>query len=626
MKETRERSAEHETEAVAASRPLAPASRSAEDAPRAAAPASAPVATAPLAYLLAQYPAVNHTYLLREVRALRALGLDVRVASVRRPDRPDARLSGEEREEAARTFYVKPAGLRALLAPHLLTLLKSPLAYLRGLAYTLRLSLAQPAKAPHQWMYLTEALVLARWMRRVRASHVHSHFTTNVCLAAAHLFPVTISMTIHGPEEFEDAPGFRLAEKVKKALFVAAISNYARSQLMRVSEWDEWGKIEVAPLGVDPSVFAPREARAGEGAFEIICVGRLAPVKGHHVLMAAMERLVREGRDVVLRVVGDGPSRAALEEDARRRGLDGRVIFEGALNQERVRELYGRADAFALASFAEGVPVVLMEAMAMEIPCVATCVNGVPELIRDGVDGLLVAPSDEEALTRTLASLMDDATLGRRLGASARRRVVEKYNLARNAARLAEIFRRRVLDADAASASHHYQPSEAHSGAGARYADTTEYDSEQREQHSEERKHDSRKREHDSHKSELYSERREDSSDTPEQHSKRREGDSRLWEHDSQLREGGSELRGRDSVVWEHDSELGERCSGSRERDSESDEGCLKVGEGFSSASEGLASGGERVSLKGEGVSPGGEDVKLRRDGSPVRADETYRA
>lgn len=406
-----------------------------------------------LVYVVAQYPAVNHTYILREVSTLRALGLDVRVASVRRPDRPAEKLSAEERAEAERTFYLKPASAAGLLAPHVKTVLRHPARYLKGLLYTLKLCAAEPQKAAHKLMYFTEALILAQWMERNSLRHAHSHFASNVCLIARTVFPCTMSLTIHGPEEFENPRGFRLAEKIEKSVFVAAISSYARSQLMRNVRYEEWKKIEVSPLGVDPEVFAPRRHRQQPEPFEVICVGRLAPVKAHHVLIAAIDRLVREGRAVRLRIVGDGAIRTELERDAAARSLESQVVFEGALNQDRVRQLYSQADAFALASFAEGVPVVLMEAMAMEIPCVATCINGVPELIRDGIDGLLVAPSDEEALARALAALMDDEHLRRRLGEAGRRRVVERYNLATNSARLAEIFHRRVLQTNAAPAS-----------------------------------------------------------------------------------------------------------------------------------------------------------------------------
>ncbi|MCA1615394.1 MAG: glycosyltransferase [Acidobacteria bacterium] len=364
-----------------------------------------------MAYLVSQYPAVNHTFILREIRQLRALGFDIHVISIAAADRPPGRLEADERDEAARTFYVKPGGFRGALAAHAATLVSRPAGYLRGLAHALKAGRLDPFKTVSQLAYFAEAVVVGRRMGRIGVSHVHSHFSSTVALHAARVFPVTMSLTIHGPAEFDDAAGFRLAEKIGRASFVCAISNFARSQLMKVSGYEDWEKIEVAPLGIDPAVFAPRPFRESPAPFEIICVGRLAAVKAQHVLVAAVDRLARAGRDVRLRLVGDGPDRAALERDVAARSLGGRVVFEGWLNQERVRGLYGRADIFALASFAEGVPVVLMEAMAMEIPCVATTVNGIPELIRSGIDGLLVAPSDEEELARAVAALLDDAAL-----------------------------------------------------------------------------------------------------------------------------------------------------------------------------------------------------------------------
>jgi len=157
--------------------------------------------------------------------------------------------------------------------------------------------------------------------------------------------------------------------------------------------------------------------------------------------VAALDRLVRQGRSARLRIAGDGPDRAALERSVTERGLNPQVIFEGWQNADSVRALYRTADLFVLPSFAEGIPVVLMEAMAVEIPCVATRITGIPELIRDQTDGLLVTPASEEELAAAMARLMDDFTLRRQLGESARRRILENYDLRRNTAQLGSIFR-----------------------------------------------------------------------------------------------------------------------------------------------------------------------------------------
>jgi glycosyltransferase involved in cell wall biosynthesis len=213
---------------------------------------------------------------------------------------------------------------------------------------------------------------------------------------------------------------------------------------MRASDSRYWDKVEVTPLGVDTGVFAPPLDRGNSERFEVLFVGRLVTAKGLQILLAAVHRLVREGRRIRLRLVGDGPERPGLERRIAELSLELNVELMGSLNQYRLRQLYRESDLFVLTSFAEGVPVVLMEAMAMEIPCVATWITGVPELIRHGIDGWLVAPGDFEEAADAIAHLMDDPVLRRRLGSSARERILEKYDLDRNTANLAEVFKRRL--------------------------------------------------------------------------------------------------------------------------------------------------------------------------------------
>ena len=389
-----------------------------------------------IAYLVSQYPAISHTFILREIRALRALGLDIRVASIRGPDRPFEQLSVEEQDEQRAAFYIKPRGPAAALAANARMLLRRPLAYTGALVCALRLS-----GTAKNLLYFAEAVEFADWMRRERLQQVHMHFTTTVGLLARRFFAMRTSATIHGSDEFIDPRGFHLSEKVAAFDLVCAISEYGCSQLMRFSDSRDWPKLQVARLGVDVEVYAPRPFRYNPETFEILTVGRLAAVKGLHVLLGAFERLIREGRNARLRIAGDGPERARLEDEVGRRSLTGKVVFEGWQSALQLRALYSQADVFALASFAEGIPVVLMEAMAMEIPCVATWITGIPELIRHEVDGLLVPPSGEQELAGALSRLMDDSDLRLRLGKSARQRVLEHYDLKRNTAALAGLLR-----------------------------------------------------------------------------------------------------------------------------------------------------------------------------------------
>lgn len=401
-----------------------------------------------IGYLVSQYPATNHTFILREIRQLRARGFDIRVASVRGPDRPANQMTAEEREELAQTWRLLPSGTARVLASNARTLLLHPVAYARGLAFALRLAGFDIPNVIRHLAYLAEAVAAGVWVQRQHLRHIHTHFASTVALLMSKVFPVEISITIHGPDEFTDPVGFHLTEKIAASRFVCAISRYACSQLMKASHYRQWSKFEVCPLGVDPEVFTPRPdaspVRPRPDPFRIISVGRLAPVKGHHILVSAVDRLLREGRSVHVRLVGDGPERASLAEHVARLGLTDRVVFEGALNQDRVRALYRESDCFVLPSFAEGVPVVLMEAMSMAIPCVTTWITGIPELIENGREGLLAPPSDDEAIAACIARLMDDPELRHRIGQAAREKVLRDYNLARNVERLARVFTERA--------------------------------------------------------------------------------------------------------------------------------------------------------------------------------------
>jgi len=396
-----------------------------------------------LAYLVSEYPAVSHTFILREVRRLRLKNFDVRVASINSPRQPIAEMAADDREEAATTFYIKRSGAIGAAKAHLRALKQRPGAYLRGLIFALSLGGTDLRQLLYSIFYFTEALMLGNWMESRDLRHLHVHFAnaaSTVGLIASRIFEIGFSFTVHGPDEFYEVSGQRLSQKIEGASFVVCIGHFARSQLMKISPICDWNKFEIAPLGVDLDVFAKRPPRPAHDPFRILCVGRLVPAKGQHVLIAAIDHLIQRGRRVHLQLVGDGPDRAALEREANRRGLAEHVSFAGSINQDRIGQFYREADAFALASFAEGIPVVLMEAMAMEIPCVATMITGIPELIRDGIDGLLVVPSDDRALAEALEKLIDDEALGWRLGAAGRRRVAEKYDLDKNLERLSRVF------------------------------------------------------------------------------------------------------------------------------------------------------------------------------------------
>ena len=398
-----------------------------------------------IAYLVSQYPAVNHTYILREIRELRRLGWDIHVASIRPDTRPTSQVTAEEREELSHTWCVTTQGLSGAVRAHLISLTTQTRSYFSGLLSALRLGAVDFSKTIRNLFYFTEALIVGQWMRSRGLSHIHIHFSSTVGLLIAKTFPATISITIHGPAEFEEPASFHLREKIEAATFICAISNYGRDQLMKNCNPDQWEKLETVPLGIDPDVFMPSSKSSFErNSFDVISVGRLSPEKGQCILIDAIAKLVKEGRGVRLRLVGEGPDRSALERHIAACGLSDIMHLEGALNQDQLKALYRESDAFVLASLAEGVPVVLMEAMAMETPCVATRIAGIPELIQDGLDGLLVEPSDVGQLATAIARLMDDPDLRRRIARAGRDKVVQQYNLSKNTELLAKVFERRL--------------------------------------------------------------------------------------------------------------------------------------------------------------------------------------
>ncbi len=400
-----------------------------------------------LAYLVSTYPTLSMIFVLREVLQLRELGFRIETASINPPDRPLDRLTAAEAAEARRTYCVKSHGLAGAVTAHLQTLFSNAAGYCRGLVLAIRLAGLDLRRLFFNFMYFTEALMVGQWMRRSDLHHLHVHLASqaaSVGLFVRRVFGLGYSLTVHGPDEFYDAGRNYLTQKIAAVDFLCCISSFARSQMMKLSPYSDWRKLTVAPLGVDPHIFVPRPARPAPDRIDILCVGRLTPAKGQHVLISAVEKLALQDRRVRLRLVGNGPDENSLHEHAARIAHPDCVVFEGAIDQDRIRDFYSTADIFCLPSFAEGLPVVLMEAMAMEIPCVSTQIAGIPELIRDGIDGLLVAPSDVDALAGALAKLMDDPSLRERIGKSGRTRILERYDLRHNVEALAAIFAERV--------------------------------------------------------------------------------------------------------------------------------------------------------------------------------------
>lgn len=408
-----------------------------------------------IAYLCSEYPAISHTFVLREVEALRRLGAAITTFSIRRTD-PDRLLSRADRSAAETTVAILPPSWPRLLRTHLGLALKAPAAYASTLALALRL--APPGLRGRLWQafYFAEATMLWSECRGRGIRHIHVHLANaaaDLALLAAHLGtkvepeqPWSWSFTMHGPTEFGDLSHYRLAAKLRDARFVVCISDFARSQLMALSEPEDWDRLDVVHVGIPVDRFTRTSAPVLAGSHpSILYIGRLVPEKGQAVLLEAVALLAGRGHLVDVTLAGDGALRADLEGRAERLGIAARVSFLGAVGQDSLRELYEAASIFCLPSFAEGVPVVLMEAMAMGLPVVSTRIAGIPELIEDGVGGLLVAPGRPEELADRLESLLSDPSLRHELGAQGREAVLREFDAERSAAQLYELFAERLL-------------------------------------------------------------------------------------------------------------------------------------------------------------------------------------
>ena len=375
-----------------------------------------------IAYLTGEYPRATDTFIQREVAALRAHGHEVMTYSIRETG-IEHLVGDEQRQEAARTFYVlkHAKSLVRLVKSHLGWLMRRPGDYWRGLRLALETAPGGAKALAYQMFYFAEAGVLADEMRRQGVSHLHNHIAKSSCtvaMLASEISGIPFSFTLHGPDIFFAPNHWRLDKKIEKARFVACISHFCRSQAMSFSPMEDWRKLHIVHCGVEPERYAGDPA----GGKKLLFVGRLAAVKGMPVLLDAMKRLPK---DVTLTVIGDGPDRAALEEQAA--PFRERVKFLGYQSQTEVAEALKVHDIFVLPSFAEGVPVVLMEAMAAARPVITTRIAGVPELVEDGVSGVLVPPGDMDALASAVSSVSQDIEMQKKMGVAGRAKVTAEY-------------------------------------------------------------------------------------------------------------------------------------------------------------------------------------------------------
>ncbi|HEY9238752.1 MAG TPA: glycosyltransferase [Burkholderiaceae bacterium] len=397
--------------------------------------------TVRVAYLINQYPKVSHSFIRREIQALERQGIEVVRIAVR--GWADTLADEDDLAERTRTRYLLQRGW----GPPFRAALRQALTQPGRFARAARLAWSMWRRSERTWLhhvaYLVEATHLVEWLSSERVSHVHAHFGTNpaeVAMLARVLGGPTYSFTVHGPEEFDHPVALGLNEKAQRAAFVVAISSFGRSQLYRWLPQTHWPNVKVVHCGLEPSFHQHASVEVGT-AHRLVCVGRLCEQKGQLLLVQALHRVIARGGACELVLAGDGEMRAEIEALIDRLHLQPHVRITGWIGSAQVREELLAARALVLPSFAEGLPVVIMEAMALRRPVITTFVAGIPELVRDGVNGWLVPAGDVDALADAMTACLEaPAHVLERMGLAAHERVLARHDVDREAAKLALLF------------------------------------------------------------------------------------------------------------------------------------------------------------------------------------------
>jgi colanic acid/amylovoran biosynthesis glycosyltransferase len=395
-----------------------------------------------VAYLVNHYPKVSHSFIRREILALERRGVVVLRFAVRGWD--DAVPDPADASERMRTRYLLQRGLLPLLGAAARLALTRPLQFFGAARLALAMWRHSDRTLFHHLAYLCEACRLVGWLAAERIAHLHAHFGTNpadVAMLARALGGPPYSFTVHGPEEFDKPEALGLAQKIAQATFVVAISSFGRSQLCRWVPGSQWSKVEVVHCGLEADFFVRPDDLRPAPVPRLVCVGRLCEQKGQLLLVAAAGALARQGIGFELVLAGDGEMRSVIEAAIAAEGIGDRVRITGWISSAQVKAELLAARALVLPSFAEGLPVVIMEAMALGRPVISTFIAGIPELVRAGTEGWLIPAGDVEALAEAMREcLAASPERLRELGRAAHARVLERHQVDTEAARLKRLF------------------------------------------------------------------------------------------------------------------------------------------------------------------------------------------
>ncbi len=394
-----------------------------------------------ICYIVNRYPKVSHSFIRREILALEQQGAQVLRIAMR--GWRDQVVDAEDRAEQGRTRYVLAQGVLGLVSAMLRAFIRSPLRLVRAKIQMLRMVRHSDKSLLVHAIYLAEACVAANWIRAHGSQHIHAHFGTNpaeVALLTSLITGTPFSFTVHGPEEFDRPVAIGLPRKIGQAARVVAISSFGRSQLYRWAQPEAWDRIRVVHCGLD-AMYLSEPPQRQLSRDTLVCVGRLCEQKGQLILLPALREVLNRGVACRLVLAGDGELRQQIESAARSLGLADHVRITGWIDSAQVREEILGARAMVLPSFAEGLPVVIMEALALGRPVISTFVAGIPELVQPGLNGWLVPAGDVQLLADAMVSCLgvaDDQLLS--MGRNGRQRALDRHDIRQSASHLLQMF------------------------------------------------------------------------------------------------------------------------------------------------------------------------------------------
>ncbi|MCX7566449.1 glycosyltransferase family 4 protein [Sulfitobacter sp. F26169L] len=395
-----------------------------------------------IAYILNSYPQPSHSFIRREIRALEAQGHTITRLAMRAGDTP--LVDAKDLEEAAATQYVLRAGALALLRATVQNLVASPSRFLATLKLAIQCGRCSEVGMLKHLIYLAEAAYAARVCTAAGATHAHAHFGTNaatVAMLCHALGGPQYSFTVHGPEEYDAPRALSLGTKIARSKFTVAITSYGRSQLCRWAAPMHWDKIKVVHCGIEPSQFSTPAPLPKTGA-RFVTIGRFVEQKGQLLAVEAMAKLIQTRADAHLMMIGDGEMRPLIEARIDALGLQDHITLTGWVDEARILAELQNAHALLMPSFAEGLPMVVMEAMAAARLVIATYIAGTPELVQHGKTGWLVPAGDADALADAMAEMAQtDPDQREQMAQAGRERVLARHDVAVEAAKLADHIR-----------------------------------------------------------------------------------------------------------------------------------------------------------------------------------------